>query len=105
MSCPLCTETQRQFDHAGRLTPHLERWITPLFDLGIRLYIAEIFFRSGWLKIADWSNTMTLFAHIYQVPLLLALMSITKDLSTLMASIGKRFRYDNDEYPVPKSSR
>ena len=30
MSCPLCTGTQRLFDHANRLTPHLERWIATI---------------------------------------------------------------------------
>lgn len=46
----------------------LERWLTPLFDLGIRLYVAQVFFRSGWLKISDWSNTLDLFDYVYQVP-------------------------------------
>ena len=98
MSCPLCTGTQRLFDHAGRLTPHLERWITPLFDLGIRLYIAEIFFRSGWLKIADWSNTMSLFTHIYQVPLLppglAAFMGTTGELVLpILLALGLNSRF------------
>ena len=47
-----------------------ERWPTPLFDLGIRLYVADVFFRSGWLKISDWSSTLALFESVYQVPLL-----------------------------------
>jgi putative oxidoreductase len=55
---------------AQRAVALLERWITPLFDLGIRLYIAEIFFRSGWLKISDWSTTLILFQNEYHVPLL-----------------------------------
>ena len=29
---------------------------------------------------------------------------ITKERSILISSIGSRFRYDSDEYPVPKSS-
>jgi putative oxidoreductase len=48
----------------------LERWITPLFDLGIRCYVAGVFFRSGWLKISDWSTTLLLFENDYHVPLL-----------------------------------
>jgi putative oxidoreductase len=48
----------------------LERWITPLFDLGIRCYVAGVFFRSGWLKISDWSTTLLLFENDYHVPML-----------------------------------
>jgi putative oxidoreductase len=48
----------------------LERWLTPLFDLALRLYVGEVFFRSGVLKIADWSSTLQLFDYVYQVPLL-----------------------------------
>lgn len=55
---------------AGRLVDRLESWITPVFDLGIRLYVAEVFFRSGWLKISDWSTTLLLFENEYHVPVL-----------------------------------
>ena len=55
---------------AGRAVDLLERWITPLFDLGIRIYVASVFLRSGWLKISAWDNTLALFDNIYQVPLL-----------------------------------
>lgn len=48
----------------------IERWLTPAFDLGIRLYVASVFLRSGWLKIADWSTTLALFESEYHVPLL-----------------------------------
>lgn len=41
-----------------------------LLDLGIRLYVAEIFFRSGLLKIGNWDGTMYLFKNEYKVPLL-----------------------------------
>jgi putative oxidoreductase len=39
-------------------------------DLGIRLYVAEVFFRSGLLKIGNWDGTMYLFKNEYKVPLL-----------------------------------
>ena len=55
---------------ARRAIDLLERWVTPLFDLGIRLYVASVFLRSGWLKISAWDNTLALFDNIYQVPLL-----------------------------------
>jgi putative oxidoreductase len=48
----------------------IETWLTPLFDLAIRLYVASVFFRSGWLKISDWSTTQLLFESEYRVPLL-----------------------------------
>lgn len=48
----------------------LEAWVTPLFDLAIRIYVGQVFFRSGWLKISDWSTTRLLFENDYQVPLL-----------------------------------
>lgn len=48
----------------------IKRWLAPLFDLALRLYVAEVFLRSGWLKIADWSSTLALFENEYQVPLL-----------------------------------
>ncbi len=55
---------------AYRAIELLERWITPLFDLAIRSYVASVFFRSGWLKISDWSTTLLLFENDYHVPLL-----------------------------------
>lgn len=55
---------------ACRAIDLLERLLTPLFDLGIRLYVAQVFFRSGLLKISDWSTTQLLFENDYHVPLL-----------------------------------
>ena len=39
-------------------------------DLVIRLYVAEIFFRSGLLKVGNWDATLYLFREQYHVPLL-----------------------------------
>lgn len=55
---------------ALRAVAVLDRWIAPWFDLGIRLYVAQVFFRSGWLKLSDWETTLLLFANDYHVPLL-----------------------------------
>lgn len=46
---------------------------TPLLYLTIRLYMAEIFFRSGWLKFknylnGDWGSTVYLFQDIHPIP-------------------------------------
>jgi putative oxidoreductase len=51
-----------------RSTELIERWLTPLFDLVIRCYVASVFLRSGWLKISDWSSTLALFKYEYHVP-------------------------------------
>ena len=48
----------------------IERWLTPTFDLAIRLYVAQAFFKSGLTKIEDWGATLALFQYEYQVPVL-----------------------------------
>lgn len=45
-------------------------FLSPLFDLAIRLWIANEFFRSGLVKIQSWDSTLALFAYEYQVPVL-----------------------------------
>ena len=39
-------------------------------DVAIRLYVADVFFRSGLLKIGNWDKTVFLFQEEYHVPLL-----------------------------------
>lgn len=68
---------------ARRAIALLEQWITPLFDLGIRLYVAEVFFRAGWLKITTWDTTLILFQYEYQVPLL------PPQLAAVMGTMGE----------------
>jgi putative oxidoreductase len=41
-----------------------------VLDLAIRLYVANVFFRSGLLKIGNWDGTLYLFENEYRVPLL-----------------------------------
>jgi putative oxidoreductase len=51
----------------------VEGWLraaAPLIDLAIRVYVAEVFFRSGLLKLGNWEGTLYLFANEYRVPLL-----------------------------------
>ena len=48
-------------------------WLQALgqvLDLAIRLYVAQVFFRSGLLKLGNWDGTLYLFANEYRVPLL-----------------------------------
>ena len=41
-----------------------------LVDLGIRLYVADAFFRAGLVKVRNWDGTLFLFESEYHVPLL-----------------------------------
>lgn len=42
----------------------------PLADLLIRFYVAQVFLRSGLVKIGNWQGTLYLFREEYRVPLL-----------------------------------
>jgi putative oxidoreductase len=45
-------------------------YLRPIADLVARLYIAQVFFKSGLSKIQDWETTLYLFRDEYHVPLL-----------------------------------
>ncbi len=47
----------------------LER-IAPFFQLAVRLWMANIFWKSGLVKVSNWAGTVDLFANDYHVPLL-----------------------------------
>jgi len=61
----------------------IERWLTPAFDLAIRLYVANVFFKSGLTKIQDWGSTVALFQYEYQVPVL------PPELAALLGTAGE----------------
>jgi putative oxidoreductase len=44
--------------------------LAPLFDLGVRLWVAWVFLKSGLSKIQSWDSTLMLFEYEYEVPLL-----------------------------------
>jgi putative oxidoreductase len=48
----------------------LERFAAPMLDLAIRLWVANVFFKSGLTKIASWDTTLSLFETEYHVPFL-----------------------------------
>ena len=50
----------------GRMLDKLQ----PLALLAARLYVADVFMRSGWLKITAWDQTVELFTSEYHVPVL-----------------------------------
>ncbi len=45
-------------------------FMSPLIDLGVRLWVASVFWNSGLTKIQSWDSTVALFTHEYQTPLL-----------------------------------
>jgi putative oxidoreductase len=45
-------------------------FLNPIFDLGVRLWVAYVFFKSGLTKIQSWETTKMLFEYEYEVPLL-----------------------------------
>ncbi|MEK0083434.1 DoxX family protein [Benzoatithermus flavus] len=47
-----------------------EAWAAPVLFLTIRIWMAEIFFRSGLLKLADLDAATFLFTDVHPVPLL-----------------------------------
>jgi putative oxidoreductase len=54
-----------------------------VLDLGIRLYVAKVFFLSGLTKIRDWETTVTLFREEYHVPVL------PPELAAFMGTAGE----------------
>ena len=44
--------------------------LSPIVDLAFRLWVANVFWKSGLTKIANWDTTVFLFTEEYQVPIL-----------------------------------
>ena len=49
---------------------HWPEYLSPVLDLGLRLYLANVFFKSGLTKVSTWDSTLYLFSDVYHVPLL-----------------------------------
>tara|TARA_B100001989_G_C24536283_1_gene464604 strand:- start:1193 stop:1666 length:474 start_codon:yes stop_codon:yes gene_type:complete len=50
-----------------------ETYLWPVLNLGIRLFMAKIFFVSGWLRFKDymngqWQNQITAFTEYHPIP-------------------------------------
>ena len=45
-------------------------YLRPIIDLGIRLWVANVFWKSGLTKFQTFDSTIMLFQYEYQVPLL-----------------------------------
>ena len=60
----------------------------PLFDLSIRLYMANVFIKSGWSKFKnflndDWGSTVFLFEEVHPLP------GLPAELSAILATGGE----------------
>ena len=69
MSSAMLSIPQRAALHYGNMTRLIDR-VQPIFALGIRIYLARVFFFSGLTKLHDWDITLALFRNEYHVPLL-----------------------------------
>jgi putative oxidoreductase len=45
-------------------------FLSPIADLGLRLWVANVFFKSGLTKIQSMETTIQLFTYEYEVPFL-----------------------------------
>lgn len=72
--------------------------LTPLFDLSVRLYLANIFWKGGMVKLSSWMSTVMLFTMVYDVPVLspevAAYLSTTIELGgSFLLAIGLAGRW------------
>lgn len=65
-SLPLTQRAVRAYGCASDLIDHAQS----LFALAIRIYVGQVFFRSGLIKLSSWDSTLALFANEYHVPAL-----------------------------------
>jgi|GEM_PF-241981 len=63
--------------------------LTSPVNLLVRLYIANIFFKSGLVKFMDWSGTVYLFQYEYKVPVLS--YALAAFLATAVELVGSVF--------------
>ena len=66
----------------------VRRWLETAahgLDLAIRLYVADVFIKSGLTKIEDWDKTVYLFQEEYHVPLL------PTELAAALGAFGELF--------------
>ncbi|BBP05388.1 membrane protein [Sulfuriferula plumbiphila] len=59
--------------------------ISPVIDLAARLFVANVFWKSGLTKIANWDSTVYLFTYLYHVPVLSPEVAAT---SATMVELG-----------------
>lgn len=74
----------RAFPYIARAIGGLEQ-AGHVLDLGIRVYMADVFFRSGLLKLRNWDGTLYLFENVYRVPVL------PPELAAWLGTFGELF--------------
>ena len=45
-------------------------WLSPVVNLLFRLWVANVFWKAGMVKLASWDSTLYLFEYEYAVPFL-----------------------------------
>jgi putative oxidoreductase len=60
-------------------------WLRAPFALATRLYVGQVFIASGWLKLTNWSQTLSLFESEYHTPLL------PPSLAAVLGTFGELF--------------
>lgn len=58
-------------------------YLAPVADFAARMYVAQVFIRSGIAKYRDWDTTLFLFREEYNVPLL------PPDMAAVLATTGE----------------
>lgn len=110
----MCRQIYHIFD---RLFITVEKWIAPLWFLGMRLWLAQVFLKSGLVSISDWKRNVQLFKYEFKVPivppeiaaffstsvelicpilLILGLGTRVGALGILMTSLVIEFTYDHN---------
>ncbi|MGH6829988.1 MAG: DoxX family protein [Methylocella sp.] len=59
-----------RLSHLARKVTAVLHFLSPAVDLLLRLWVANVFFKSGLTKIQSWDSTVLLFTYEYSVPLL-----------------------------------
>ncbi len=67
----------------SRFDPQITVWFGSLLSLAIRFSVGWDFFKSGMVKLSDWSATLALFHDEYHVPVL------PPDLAAYMGAGGE----------------
>jgi len=60
-------------ERTREITQPVIKWLefaSPIADLGVRLWVANVFWKSGLTKIQSMDSTIMLFEYEYKVPLL-----------------------------------
>ncbi len=57
----------------------------PLVALGARCWVSWQFLKSGWLKLSDWDQTLSLFRDEYHTPLL------SPEVAAVVGTFGELF--------------